>query len=67
MPILQRTSSEQPEAKEKDPSQESDEAQTTVTALLDWDSAEDPGDPKNWSIAKRLFHTAIPGFFGFSV
>jgi MFS family permease len=46
---------------------QSDEAQTTVTTLLDWDSPDDPGNPKNWSLTKRIVHTAIPGFFGFSV
>ena len=30
-----------------------------------WESHEDPGNPKNWSIAKKVFHTAIPAFYGF--
>jgi hypothetical protein len=40
---------------------------TEKTALVDWDSPDDPGNPKNWSVAKKVVHTAIPGFFGFSV
>jgi hypothetical protein len=42
-------------------------ASEEMTALVDWDSPEDPGDPKNWSVVKKVVHTAIPGFFGFSV
>lgn len=35
--------------------------------LLDWDIPEDTGNPKNWSLGKRIFHTAIPAFYGFTV
>lgn len=35
--------------------------------LLDWDSPEDVGNPKNWTVGKKIFHTAIPAFYGFTV
>lgn len=37
------------------------------TALVDWDSPDDPGNPQNWSLGKKIIHTAVPGLFGFSV
>lgn len=36
-------------------------------AILDWDSADDVGNPKNWGVKKKIFHTAIPALYGFSV
>lgn len=35
--------------------------------VQDWESPSDPGDPKNWSLGRKIIHTAIPGVFGFSV
>ncbi len=36
-----------------------------ATKSSDWDSPEDPANPRNWSFAKRVFHTAIPALYGF--
>ena len=36
-------------------------------ANLDWDSPQDGGNPRNWSFAKRVFHTLIPALYGFVV
>lgn len=35
--------------------------------LLDWDGPDDLGNPKNWTIRKKIFHTALPAFYGFAV
>ncbi|KAI1324962.1 MFS multidrug transporter-like protein [Xylariaceae sp. FL0255] len=44
---------------------------TTVTisanALTDWDGPKDPGNPKNWSMGSRIYHTMLPALYGFSV
>jgi hypothetical protein len=37
----------------------------TPVAALAWDSPEDPGNPKNWPLWRRIFHTSIPALFGF--
>lgn len=47
-----------------DPSSDVDEAKAKV---LDWESADDPGDPQNWSKAKKTFHTILPALFGFTM
>lgn len=39
--------------------------ETASPGELDWDSPEDPGNPRNWSAMKKVFHTAIPSLFGF--
>jgi hypothetical protein len=31
------------------------------------DSADDAGNPQNWTIWKKVFHTAIPALYGFVV
>jgi hypothetical protein len=36
-------------------------------ANLDWNSPEDVGNPRNWSFAKRVFHTLIPALYDFVV
>ncbi|KAF2742373.1 MFS general substrate transporter [Sporormia fimetaria CBS 119925] len=33
----------------------------------DWDGPDDPDNPRNWSLAKRAYHSAIPALFGFAV
>ena len=35
--------------------------------VQDWDGPFDQGNPKNWSLGKKIFHTAIPAFYGFGV
>jgi hypothetical protein len=29
-------------------------------SFLDWDGHTDVGDPRNWSVAKKILHTTIP-------
>lgn len=35
--------------------------------LSDQDSVDDPGNPHNWKIAKKLYATVIPALYAFSV
>lgn len=44
-----------------------DASTATAHAVLDWDGPDDTGNPKNWSVLKKIFHTAIPALYGFSV
>jgi hypothetical protein len=32
---------------------------------LDWDSTEDIGNPRNWPVPKKVFHTVVPALYGF--
>jgi hypothetical protein len=32
---------------------------------LEWDSPDDPSNARNWSMKKKIFHTAIPALYGF--
>jgi MFS family permease len=36
-------------------------------AVVDWDGPDDPANPKNWSLGLRIYHTALPALYGFSV
>jgi hypothetical protein len=47
------------------PSVASSNSSEAPIVILDWDSPEDPGNPKNWPLWKRIFHTSIPALFGF--
>ena len=38
----------------------------TVTAQ-DWTGPDDSGNPMNWSLSKKVYHTIIPGVFAFIV
>lgn len=38
-----------------------------ATRAGEWSSPEDPEDPRNWSIAKKAYHTAIPSVCSFTV
>lgn len=40
--------------------------QRTVTAQ-DWTGPDDPENPMNWPLWQRVYHTTIPGVFGFAV
>lgn len=42
------------------------ELRKTVTAQ-DWTGPNDPENPLNWSLWQRIYHTMIPGLFGFTV
>jgi hypothetical protein len=35
--------------------------------VLDWESADDPRNPRNWPRAKKIFHTMLPALFGFTM
>ncbi|KAE9366894.1 putative polyamine transporter 4 [Stipitochalara longipes BDJ] len=41
--------------------------ETTVPQQLVWESPEDPGNARNWSTIKKVFHTAIPALYGFVI
>lgn len=36
-------------------------------AVLDWDGPDDPDNPHNWSMWKRVLHSAIPAIYGFAL
>ncbi len=38
-----------------------------VTALVDWDGPDDPGNPRNWSLVTKMYATAIPAMYAFAV
>ena len=40
--------------------------QKTVTAQ-DWTGPHDPENPLNWPLWQRVYHTTVPGLFGFAV
>ena len=40
--------------------------QKTVTAQ-DWIGPDDPENPVNWPLWQRVYHTTVPGLFGFAV
>jgi len=37
-----------------------------VSAAQDWTGPNDPDNPRNWPIPKRVFHTIPPAFFAFA-
>ncbi|KAL9134445.1 MAG: hypothetical protein Q9175_004370 [Cornicularia normoerica] len=43
-----------------------DALQKTVTAQ-DWTGPDDPENPLNWPLWQRIYHTTVPGLFGFAV
>ncbi|KAI0022808.1 MFS multidrug transporter-like protein [Xylariomycetidae sp. FL0641] len=44
-----------------------DSSGTTEEAVTDWDGLNDTGNPKNWSLRARIYHTMLPALYGFSV
>lgn len=38
-----------------------------IVTAQDWTGPDDPEDPVNWPMAQRVYHTIIPGLFGFAV
>ena len=38
----------------------------SITAQ-DWNGPNDPENPLNWSLSKRMYHTTVPGLMGFIV
>lgn len=51
---------------EPNPITETATARRVVTAQ-DWTGPDDPENPHNWPLRKRIYHTIIPGIFGFTV
>lgn len=39
----------------------------SVNALLDWDGPGDPGNPRNWTLATKIYATAVPAMYAFAV
>jgi len=35
------------------------------TSAKDWNGPDDPDNPQNWALGKKLYHTVIPGSIGF--
>lgn len=46
--------------------EDKDALQRTVTAQ-DWTGPDDPENPVNWPLWQRIYHTTVPGLFGFAV
>jgi hypothetical protein len=44
---------------------EDTDLETGLPQELVWDSPEDPGNARNWSTIKKVYHTAIPALYGF--
>ena len=40
---------------------------TKTATAQDWTGPDDPGNPRNWPFAKKVYHTIIPGLFAFIV
>lgn len=34
---------------------------------LEWDGPDDPDNPMNWPLGKKIYHAVLPGLFGFAV
>ncbi|KUJ18013.1 MFS multidrug transporter-like protein, partial [Mollisia scopiformis] len=45
---------------------EKGEERPSASALLDWDSPDDPGNPMNWSKWKKRYHVVPPAVISFS-
>ena len=45
--------------------QDSPAPPTAAPAGLDWDGPDDPDNPHNWAIWKRVFNTAATGLLAF--
>lgn len=44
-----------------------EEAASPPAAVTDWNGPDDPDNPHNWSMASRVYHSIVPGLFGFAV
>jgi hypothetical protein len=49
------------------PTSDSDVESGKGPIFSEWDSVDDPGNPRNWPTWKKVFHTAIPALYGFVV
>jgi hypothetical protein len=38
-----------------------------VQASSDWDGPDDVDNPMNWPLSKKIYHTIVPGVYGFTV
>lgn len=39
----------------------------TITSAYDWTGDDDPDNPLNWSVGKKIYHTLVPGLQAFVV
>jgi hypothetical protein len=37
----------------------------SIAKDLDWDGPDDPGNPYNWPVWQRVFHSAMPALYCF--
>lgn len=44
---------------------DSDVENAKASPVIGWDSPEDPSNPQNWPVPKKVFHTVVPALFGF--
>ena len=61
-----RDQSLKPIASSKSSRGEGSEIQRTVTAQ-DWMGPDDPENPMNWALWKKVYHTTIPALMGFAI
>jgi hypothetical protein len=40
-------------------------APAPISERLDWDSPHNTGNPRNWPVPKKVFHTIVPALYGF--
>lgn len=38
-----------------------------IDNVMDWDGPNDPDNPQNWPMSKRVYHAVVPALFGFAV
>ena len=48
-------------------SPEQEEKLQTIITAQDWAGPNDPENPANWPLWQRIYHTTVPGLFGFVV
>jgi hypothetical protein len=40
-------------------------APAPISERLDWDFPDDIGNPRNWPVPKKVFHSVVPALYGF--
>jgi hypothetical protein len=64
---LRLESSSDEEAYDEETPREPHNAISRVVTAQDWTGPDDPENPHNWSLFKRIWHTVQPALFGFAV
>ena len=49
------------------PQNQTDMLVAKIQTAQDWDGPDDPEDPLNWPIWKKVYHTAMVGFLCFTM